>query len=340
MRTPLLPGMSSSRRPLTARALAVGMLALGLAAWGVTPASAAGPAAATRSGDGHVGAHWDGGSARSGGVEYSWAPRTYDYEADACPRLDSGTQTARGAHETLVIQADPGKVISAYCVTAGSRRTGEGPKLVELDEPVARLTIAYPAGGRCQSIAHYSYAQQDAPRADTPGAPGGGAAPVTPATPRSGGSDEDAPTAGGTSPSPSGEGQAPQADAPTPDAQPDDVAPLSADAEAADAGTDAAPKASGDAGSLTADEAVAVANVTQAGDVSTAPVDEAATAAEATSTATAPTPADAAPVVRAGAERLALTGGAVATAAVVAVALVALGVLAVLVARRRRGAQI
>ena len=69
-----------------------------------------------------------------------------------------------------------GSLISAYCLKSGSDRSGEGPKVVELEEPVASLTVAYPVDGRCKGISHYALAYVDS--ADVVAAPG-----VEPAVP-------------------------------------------------------------------------------------------------------------------------------------------------------------
>ena len=71
-----------------------------------------------------------------------------------CDPLDSGKIDVDGEHKTVVLTAPAGKLITGYCVKAGSVKQGNGPKYFELEEPVASLTIAHPSG---KDISHYSY---------------------------------------------------------------------------------------------------------------------------------------------------------------------------------------
>ncbi len=165
MRSSSVLGTPSSRRLPAARALVVGLLTAGLAALSAGPAAAL----ASTGGDGYWGDYWDGGSARTGGREYSWPDGTRDYVGDVCPGMDSARTNTTGDPTTVELVAPEGSLISAYCLKSGSDRSGEGPKVVELEEPVASLTVAYPVDGRCKGISHYAVAYVDS--ADVVAAP-------------------------------------------------------------------------------------------------------------------------------------------------------------------------
>ncbi|MFE5292932.1 hypothetical protein ACFQ8T_12195 [Isoptericola sp. NPDC056618] len=135
---------------------------------------AAGPAAALPAGhgdrdgwggtgDSRTGASWDGGSGWADGERYSWPDGTRSWDDNVCPDMDEPKTDVDGEKQTITLVAPEGKLISAYCVKAGSARQGEGPKIVELDEPVAEVTIAYPTGGKCRAISHYAVEYVDAP---------------------------------------------------------------------------------------------------------------------------------------------------------------------------------
>ncbi|PRZ06469.1 hypothetical protein BCE75_10690 [Isoptericola sp. CG 20/1183] len=148
MRTPLALG-------------AAVLLALGLTA---------GPAAATGGGDRHwdghgdsrIGDRWDGGEVEKGGKTYGWPEDTRTWGDNVCPDMDVAKTDVDGERETITLTAPEGKLISAYCVKAGSAQQGDGPKIVTLDEPVAEVTISYVAGGKCKAISHYAVAYVDA----------------------------------------------------------------------------------------------------------------------------------------------------------------------------------
>lgn len=135
---------------------------------------AAGPAAALPAWHGHgedwggtedsrIGESWDGGAAWADGERYSWPDGTRSWDGNVCPDMDEPKTDADGEEQTITLEAPEGELISAYCVKAGSAKQGDGPKLVELDEPVAEVTIAYPTGGKCRAISHYAVEYVDAP---------------------------------------------------------------------------------------------------------------------------------------------------------------------------------
>lgn len=115
-----------------------------------------------------VGDRWDGGSAEQDGTMYDWPTETYTYGDDVCPDMDVAKTNTVGDPETLTLTAPEGKLVSAYCIKSGSASKDEGPKIVVLDEPVAELVIAYPAGGKCKAISHYAVAYVDAPAEPSP----------------------------------------------------------------------------------------------------------------------------------------------------------------------------
>jgi hypothetical protein len=117
--------------------------------------------------DSNFGDRWDGGSGRHDGERYDWPEETRSYEDTVCPDMDVAKTDVSGDRKTITLTAPDGKLISSYCVKAGSYDQGLGPKIVQLDEPQAQVTIAYPVEGRCKDISHYSVAYVDAP-APTP----------------------------------------------------------------------------------------------------------------------------------------------------------------------------
>jgi hypothetical protein len=72
-----------------------------------------------------------------------------------CTGLDSGKIDVNGEIYEVELTAPEGNLITGYCVKAGSINNGNGPVYVELDEPVASLTITYKDGTK--AISHYSY---------------------------------------------------------------------------------------------------------------------------------------------------------------------------------------
>ncbi len=143
---------------------------------------AAGPAAALPaghgdrqdwggSGDSRTGASWDGGSGWADGERFSWPDDTRSWDDNVCPDMDEPKTDVDGEQQTITLEAPEGELISAYCVKAGSAKRGEGPKIVELDEPVEEVTIAYPTGGKCRAISHYAVEYVKAPTPATTTAP-------------------------------------------------------------------------------------------------------------------------------------------------------------------------
>ena len=85
-------------------------------------------------------------------------------EAKVCADYDSKKQETTGDPMQVTVTAPEGKLISGYCVKAGSVKQGAGEGgvyFVELDEPAASVVITYPWGdGR--DISHYALEYIDA----------------------------------------------------------------------------------------------------------------------------------------------------------------------------------
>jgi LPXTG-motif cell wall-anchored protein len=68
-----------------------------------------------------------------------------------CPK--DGKVDVEGEHVTLEVTAEPGYLITGYCVKAGSDKQGDGPVDVVVDPPAATVTISHPSG---KAISHYT----------------------------------------------------------------------------------------------------------------------------------------------------------------------------------------
>jgi LPXTG-motif cell wall-anchored protein len=68
-----------------------------------------------------------------------------------CPK--DGKIDVTGEHLTLEVTAEPGYLITGYCVKAGSDKQGDGPVDVVVDPPAATVTISHPSG---KAISHYT----------------------------------------------------------------------------------------------------------------------------------------------------------------------------------------
>lgn len=68
-----------------------------------------------------------------------------------CPK--DGKVDVTGEQATLEVTAEPGYLITGYCVKAGSDKQGDGPVDVVVDPPAATVTIAHPSG---KAISHYT----------------------------------------------------------------------------------------------------------------------------------------------------------------------------------------
>lgn len=102
-----------------------------------------------------------------------------------CDELSSGKKDVNGTVTEIVLTAPEGNLITKYCVKAGSTQNGNGPVYVELEEPVASLTITYPGG---RDISHYSFSYEPAPTPTPTPTPTPEPTP-TPSDPPAGGGD-------------------------------------------------------------------------------------------------------------------------------------------------------
>ena len=70
-----------------------------------------------------------------------------------CAGLDSGKVDVSGDRTVVTERAPAGKLITGYCVKAGSARQGLGPEYVSLPRPVLVVTITHSSG---KAISHFS----------------------------------------------------------------------------------------------------------------------------------------------------------------------------------------
>ncbi|MDO9495464.1 MAG: hypothetical protein Q7J48_07165 [Nocardioides sp.] len=76
-----------------------------------------------------------------------------DNDGQVCRDLDSGKLDTSGDPQSVTYTAEPGQVITGYCVKAGSVHQGDGPVYVELEETTGVLVIRHPSG---KAVSHYS----------------------------------------------------------------------------------------------------------------------------------------------------------------------------------------
>ena len=70
-----------------------------------------------------------------------------------CPEGDSGKIDVSGDQTSVTVTAPAGKLISGYCVKAGSAKQGLGAEFVVVDPPAASVTITHSSG---KGVSHYS----------------------------------------------------------------------------------------------------------------------------------------------------------------------------------------
>lgn len=70
-----------------------------------------------------------------------------------CPEGDSGKIDVSGSNASLTLTAPEGKLISGYCVKAGSANQGLGPEFYPVNPPAKSVTISHSSG---KDISHYS----------------------------------------------------------------------------------------------------------------------------------------------------------------------------------------
>jgi len=83
-----------------------------------------------------------------------------------CPEGDSGKIDVSGSHASLTLTAPEGKLISGYCVKAGSANQGLGPESYTVDPPAKSVTISHSSG---KDISHYSltFVDENSPPTET-----------------------------------------------------------------------------------------------------------------------------------------------------------------------------
>jgi cell division septation protein DedD len=83
-----------------------------------------------------------------------------------CPDGDSGKIDVSGSNASLTVTAPEGKLISGYCVKAGSENQGLGPESYTVDPPAKTVTITHSSG---KDISHYSltFVDEETPPTET-----------------------------------------------------------------------------------------------------------------------------------------------------------------------------
>ena len=77
-------------------------------------------------------------------------------DGQVCPNNDTGHISA--STPSVTVSAPDGKLISGYCVKAGSANQGLGPEFVTVDPPQKTVTITHSSG---KDISHYSLSYVD-----------------------------------------------------------------------------------------------------------------------------------------------------------------------------------
>ena len=78
-------------------------------------------------------------------------------DGQVCPPGDSGKIDVNSG-ASVTVTAPDGKLISGYCVKAGSANQGLGPEFVTVDPPQKTVTIAHSSG---KDVSHYSLTYVD-----------------------------------------------------------------------------------------------------------------------------------------------------------------------------------
>lgn len=83
-----------------------------------------------------------------------------------CPEGDSGKIDVSGSNASITVTAPEGKLISGYCVKAGSANQGLGPESYTVDPPAKTVTITHSSG---KDISHYSltFVDEEKPPTET-----------------------------------------------------------------------------------------------------------------------------------------------------------------------------
>ena len=81
-----------------------------------------------------------------------------------CAGLSSGKIDVSGSYKTLTVTAPEGKLISRYCVKAGSVNQDLGPEYVDVNPPSESVIISHSSG---KDISHYSIEYVNTPTTTT-----------------------------------------------------------------------------------------------------------------------------------------------------------------------------
>jgi LPXTG-motif cell wall-anchored protein len=83
--------------------------------------------------------------------EYESTASIMGSSESTCPK--DGKVDVDGEHVSLVVTAEPGYLITGYCVKAGSDKQGNGPENYVVNPPAAEVTITHSSG---KAISHYT----------------------------------------------------------------------------------------------------------------------------------------------------------------------------------------
>ena len=81
------------------------------------------------------------------------SPSGQDENAQVCPAGDSGKIDVSGSQASITVTAPAGKLISGFCVKAGSANQDLGPEFYTVSPPAKSVTITHSSG---KDISHYS----------------------------------------------------------------------------------------------------------------------------------------------------------------------------------------
>ena len=93
---------------------------------------------------------------------------TLAIDNQVCGGLDTGKIDTPNGPGSVTVTAPSGKLVSGYCVKAGSAQNGNGPVYVTVNPPQPSVTFSYPGG---KDISHYSASFVGVPVETTPTVP-------------------------------------------------------------------------------------------------------------------------------------------------------------------------
>jgi LPXTG-motif cell wall-anchored protein len=104
--------------------------------------------------------------------EYESTASTMGDLESTCPK--DGKVDVEGAHVSLLVTAEPGFLITGYCVKAGSDNQGDGPENYVVNPPAAEVTITHSSG---KEISHYTLITIQTEPTPSPSVPSGSPSP-------------------------------------------------------------------------------------------------------------------------------------------------------------------